>query len=153
MKVKSFIRNLATLHFSHMFDTGLPNYREEFDSNGDRARPYMIFRPLQGIKTNFNYPKKKNIAFLNDFCDYASERKARVFFYFSHFPEELYRANEKYINAYYDLMKTSFKGTLLNKPQDFIYPEKYFADTIYHLNDEGENLRTAKLIRMLKRAL
>jgi hypothetical protein len=153
MKVKSYIRNLVTLNFSQMFDIGLPNYKEEFDSNGDRARPYLIFRPLQGIKTNFNYPKLKNIAFLNDFCDFASTRKVRVFFYFSHFPEEQYRANEKYINAYYDMMKTSFKGTLLNKPLDFKYPEKYFADTIYHLNDDAESLRTAELIRMLKRAL
>jgi hypothetical protein len=50
-------------------------------------------------------------------------------------------------------MKTSFKGTLLNKPLDFMYPEDYFADTIYHLNDKGENIRTAELIKMLKRAL
>jgi hypothetical protein len=153
MKVKSFLRNLTTLNFSHLFDTGFPNYQEEFDSNGDRAKPYMIFRPLQGLQTHFNYPKKKNIAFLNDFCDYASKHNARVFFYFSHFPEERYRANEKYINAYYDLMTTSFKGTLLNKPLDFKYPEDYFADTIYHLNEKGENIRSREIIKMLKRAL
>lgn len=153
MKVKSFIRNLTTLNFSHLFDIGFPNYQEEFDPSGDRARPYMVFRPLQGIQTHFNYPKKKNIAFLNNFCDFASRRKARVFFYFSHFPEEQYRANEKYINAYYELMSKYFKGTLLNRPLEFKYPEKYFADTIYHLNDEGENIRTPELIKMLKRAL
>jgi hypothetical protein len=153
MKVKSFIRNLTTLNLSHLFDTGFPNYQEEFNSDGDRVKPYMIFRPLQGIKTKFNYPNKKNILFLNDFCDFASERKARVFFYFSHFPAEQYRTNEKYINAYYDLMKASFRGTLLNRPPDFKYPEEYFADTIYHLNDKGETIRTAELIKMLKRAL
>jgi hypothetical protein len=153
MKVKSFIRNLATFKFSHMFDNGFPNYNEEFNSNGDRAHPYMIFRPLAGVNTVFNYPDRKNIVFLNDFCDYAAQRKARVFFYFSHFPEQLYRKNLKFINACHDLMNGSFKGTVINKPSDFVYPEEYFADTIYHLNEKGEKIRTPKLIEMLKRAL
>lgn len=153
MKVKSFIRNAATLNFSHLFDIGFPNYREEFNSNGDRAHPYMIFRPLIGLKTNFNMPDPKNIVFLNEFCDYASKRKARVFFYFSHFPEKQYDENIRFINAYQDLMKRSFRGTLINKPADFRYPEKYFADTIYHLNETGEKIRTPALIKMLERAL
>ena len=153
MKIKSFIRNVTTLNISHLFDNGFPNYHEEFNSNGDRAHPYMIFRPLAGMKTTFNYPDRNHITFLNDFCDYAAQKNARVFFYFSPFPEQQYRENIRFINAYYDLMKGSFKGTLLNKTTDFMYPEKYFADTIYHLNEKGEKIRTPKLIEMLKRAL
>ncbi len=153
MKVKSFIRNVATFKYSRLFDQGFPNYLEEFNAYGDRSQPYMIFRPLAGIRTTFNYPDSRNIVFLNEFCDYAAQKKARVFFYFSHFPEEQYRENLRFINAYHDLMKGSFKGTLLNRPADFMYPEKYFADTIYHLNETGEAIRTPKLIEMLKRAL
>ena len=33
-----------------------------------------------------------------------------------------YELQEKYINAYYDMMKKSFKGTILNKPRRFHIP-------------------------------
>ncbi|MBN2157999.1 MAG: hypothetical protein JW807_01295 [Spirochaetes bacterium] len=153
MKVKSYLRNIATFNFSHLCDKGFPNYHIEFDANGDRANPYMVFRPLGDRDTSFTYPHEKQIFFLNDFNDFASARKARVFFYFSPFPDKYYLINEKYINAYYEIMKKNFKGTLINKPSDFMYPEEYFADTIYHLNAKGENIRTPEMITMLKRAL
>jgi len=153
MKVKSFIRNVVTFNFMHLFDVGFPGYHEEFNANGDRSHPYMIFRPLAGEKTSFNYPDSNNIDFLNEFCDYAAQNNARVLFYFSHFPEKQYDENIRFINAYYDLMKRSFKGKLINKPADFRYPENYFGDTIYHLNATGEAVRTPQLIKMLKRAL
>ncbi len=153
MKTQSFIFKLATFNYSHLFDIGFPGFKDEFNANGDRNKPYMIFRPLGDSKTNYSFPEWEKLAFLNDFNDYASGHKARVFFYFSHFPEKQYKANEKYIEAYYLLMKKSFKGTIINKPSDFIYPEEYFADTIYHLNEKGESIRTPEMIKMLRKAL
>lgn len=153
MKVKSYLRNLVTFNFSHLCDSGFPHYHEEFNANGDRATPYRIFRPLGDRNTSFTYPDEKHVGFLNDFHDFAAARKARLLFYFSPFPDKYYRINEKYINAYYEIMKKSFKGTLINKPADFMYPEEYFADTIYHLNVKGESIRSPEIIKMLKRAL
>jgi hypothetical protein len=153
MKVKSYIRNLLTLNLKHLFDKGFPNYTEEFNRNGDRAWPYMVFRPLVNRKTDFKNPRWDRLSFLNDFHEYALKHKARVVFYFSHFPEEQYRFNEKYIDSYHEIMKKNFKGIIINKPSDFIYPEEYFGDTVYHLNEKGEKVRTPELIKMLKRAL
>ena len=135
------------------FDNGFPNYNIEFNENGDRVAPYLMFRPLGNRETKLNYPEETSLAFLNDFSDYASTKKAKIVFYFSHFPEEQYKTNEKYINAYYDMMKKLLKFPMLNKPSDFMYPEDYFADTIYHLNEKGEKIRSAELIRMLKKVL
>jgi hypothetical protein len=153
LKVKSYLRNILTLNFRHLFDIGFPGYYEEFNQNGDRATPYKVFRPLGNRETNFTYPDWSKVVFLNEFAVYAKSHNAQLFFYFSPFPEEQFKNNEKFINAYHDMMAKSFKGKLLNKPSDFMYQEKYFADTAYHLNDEGENIRTPELIRMLKRAL
>ena len=153
MKIKSFLLKIVTFRFSRLFDIGFPGFQDDFNANGDRNKPYMIFRPLGDSTTNFSDPDWEKLAFLNDFFDFASQRKARVFFYFSHFPEHKYRENEKFIDAYYQLMKKSFKGTLLNKPSDFVYPEDYFADTIYHLNDKGESIRTPEMIKLLRKAL
>jgi len=153
IKARSYLRNLTTGNFSHIFDNGFPNYNIEFNENGDRVAPYLIFRPLGNRETKLNYPEETSLAFLNDFSDYASSRKAKIVFYFSHFPKEQYKTNEKYINAFYDMMKKLLKFPMLNKPSDFMYPEDYFADTIYHLNEKGEKIRSAELIRMLKKVL
>ncbi len=153
MKTKSFLLKVSTFNYSHLFDIGFPGFKDEFNANGDRNRPYMIFRPLGDSKTNYSYPEWEKLAFLNDFNDFATKHQARVLFYFSHFPENKYKENINYIEAYYQLMKKNFKGTIINKPSDFLYPEEYFADTIYHLNDKGESIRTPEMIKMLKKAL
>ncbi|HQF10641.1 MAG TPA: hypothetical protein PKX62_21260, partial [Spirochaetota bacterium] len=153
MKTKSFLLKIVTLNFSHLFDIGFPGFKDEFTVNGDRNRPYMVFRPLGDSKTNFSNPDWEKLSFLNDFNDFAAKRHARVLFYFSHFPENKYKENETYIEAYYQMMKKNFKGTIINKPGDFIYPEEYFADTIYHLNEKGESVRTPEMVKMLKKAL
>jgi len=153
MKTKSFLLKIVTLNFSHLFDIGFPGFKDEFNANGDRNSPYMIFRPLGDSKTNFSYPEWEKLSFLNDFNDFAAKHQARVLFYFSHFPENKYKENLTFINAYYELMKKNFKGTIINKPSDFVYPEEYFADTIYHLNEKGESVRTPEMIKLLKKAL
>ncbi len=153
IKVRSYIRNLVTLNFAHLFDEGFPNYINEFNEDGDRIAPFIAFRPLGSGYMEFNYPDACHLAFLNDFAEFASKKNARLVFYFSHFPIEQYKYSEKYINAYYEVAKNLFKFPILNKPSDFVYPENYFADTVYHLNEEGEKIRSAELIRMLKRIL
>jgi hypothetical protein len=152
IKVRSYIRNLTTGNFTHLFDEGFPNYAVEYNENGDRFAPFITFRPLGG-NMDFNYPEMSHLAFLNDFAEFASKRNARIVIYFSHFPEAQFRAHAKYIKAYYDLAIKSFKFPILNKPSDFMFPEKYFADTIYHLTEEGEKIRSAELIKMLKKIL
>ncbi|OHD63736.1 MAG: hypothetical protein A2176_14460 [Spirochaetes bacterium RBG_13_51_14] len=153
LKAKSYIRNLVLLNFFHLCDTGFPNYSTEFNTNGDRATPYVVVRPLGDSNTIFNYPEWKNHAFINDFTDYAAARNVKVVFYFSHFPRAYYKLNERYIDAYYDLMKKKLKCIVLNKPSDFVYPEDYFAETVYHLNQKGEKIRSAQLSTMLKKIL
>jgi hypothetical protein len=153
IKVTSYIRNLVTGNVRHLFDSGFPNYHKEFDENGDRTKPFTIFRPLNDTGADFSYPDNKNFLFLNDFNEYAKSKKVRMFFYFSPFPIGEYKANEKYISAFYEMMKRMAKFPLLNKPSDFMYPKEYFADTIYHLNQRGEKIRSAALIRMLEKAL
>ncbi len=153
MKVKSYIRNLVLLNFRQMFDVGFPNYRGEFNANGDRLHPYVSIRPIVDTNSTFNDPDWKNHAFINDFTVYAKGRGARVFFYFSHFPEAYYNKNERHIRAYHDLMKKKLNCVILNRPEDFVYPLEYFADTVYHLNDRGEQIRSREMIRMLREAL
>ena len=42
---------------------------------------------------------------------------------------------------------------ILGQPQDFIYPYRMFYDSFYHLNHEGRNLHTNRIIQLLDLAL
>jgi hypothetical protein len=42
---------------------------------------------------------------------------------------------------------------LLSAPRDFVYDERLFFDSVYHLNAEGRALRTEKMIRILSATL
>ncbi len=153
MKVKSYLRGIMTLNLPHLFDSGFPNYNIEFNANGDRSTPYHVFRPLMDRDTNFTFAEWKDLAFLNEFHDFATARRARIFFYFSPFPDRYYKINERFIADFHDMLKKSFKGTIINTPEDFKLPEDYFADTIYHLNEKGEKIRSAEIVKLLRIAI
>ena len=53
-------------------------------------------------------------------------------------------------NHYLELdLNKYLKASILNQPSDFVYPDNYFYDTIYHLNKKGRNSRTKKTIELL----
>jgi hypothetical protein len=39
---------------------------------------------------------------------------------------------------------------IVGTPADFVYPKQYFFDTRYHLTGEGRDLRTLKMIQVLR---
>ena len=153
MKTKSQIQNIVTFKFSKIKESGYLYYTDEFNGNGDRLNSFKILRPLDSTGKIFKPYDIKNHLFLNDFYNFAKKRNVKVLFYFSHFPVEEYRLNEKLIMDWRLAMKKLLAFPILNEPSDFAFPREYFADTIYHLNDKGERVRTEMLIRMLEKAL
>ncbi|MFV0578126.1 MAG: hypothetical protein ACK5NU_05585 [Fusobacterium ulcerans] len=53
----------------------------------------------------------------------------------------------KYIEEEMKKNKTQF----ITKPENYFLEDKYFYDTIYHLNKEGAEIRTKKIIKILKK--
>lgn len=153
LKVKSYIRNIILLDFKNLFANGLPNFDSEFNRNGDRIPPYVTVRPLGDRNTSYGYPDWNDLAYLNDFHAFAKQRGVKVLFYFPPFPIEHYNLNKPYIDAFHRLLSDRSTIPLINTPEDFIYPDEYFADTIYHLNPKGERIRSDALLRFIKRAL
>lgn len=153
MKTKSQIQNLLTLNFSKILNNGYLYYNDEFNGNGDRLNSFKILRPLDSTGKIFKPHDIKNHLFLNDFYAFAKKRDVKVLFYFSHFPIEEYRLNEKLIIDWQRDIKKLLAFPILNEPSDFAFPRVYFADTIYHLNEKGESVRTEMLIRMIEKTL
>jgi hypothetical protein len=38
---------------------------------------------------------------------------------------------------------------MMSAPEDFVFPKRLFFDTVYHLKQEGRQLRTQKVIEQL----
>lgn len=92
----------------------------------------------------------ETIRVLNDFDEYAKRVGARVFIIFPPIPEKQARENRAQIDDVYNRLRQQSNVTILGTPSDFVFPLNYFFDTVYHLNRQGRDARTQKVIEMLK---
>ncbi len=53
------------------------------------------------------------------------------------------------LNSLYRDMET-LGIPMIGNPRDFVYPEEYFYDTIYHLNGSGREMKTREMIKAMK---
>lgn len=165
MKSKSLIQNICTFNLARLSSRGYIYYAEEFDHYGSRTNPFKVVRPLDATGKDFTWPVvalhslvnepmryligSADYSFLNDFHDFAVSKNAKMLFYFSHFPTEEFSANEPYIRRYYTELAQSARYPILNNPDSFTFPRDHFADTIYHLNELGEQKRSEMIIQFI----
>ncbi len=92
--------------------------------------------------------------FLEEFNKFATQQGAIVFYEAPAARQtncEL--TGEKYIRKFYNVLQTRTKIPLLTSIKDLCYPDDYFYDTPYHLNEQGREVRTERLIQNLKNYL
>jgi hypothetical protein len=147
LKVKSYIRQLVNNKTSRIFKNGLFFYPTLCNEYGDRIIPFHKMRPLGNGGVIF---RKFSTSHLDAIYRRCREKGMRAGFCFAPFPEAEYMKNEKAIAGLYRYLQSRCPMPLLNAPLDNVYPERYFADTVYHLTDEGEDVRTARLVRQMK---
>lgn len=131
-------------------------FRQAFNGRGDL---------ISHLKQADNLPPNNHVAQiqiispnlaineLNSFYLFASSVNARVYFIFPAIPINEYNAQSEKFRAFYDLLTSELEIPILGKPQDFIYPEEYFYDTVYHMNRLGRDARTKRIVEFLELAL
>jgi hypothetical protein len=90
---------------------------------------------------------------LNSFYRSQKAADARIFFMFPAIPMDEYNAQEEKFLAFYDFLASELEIPVIGTPQDFIYPEEFFYDTVYHMNRVGRDARTDRIIELLSSAL
>jgi len=83
----------------------------------------------------------------------GGERGARVYFSFPPTPGSNFRRNRQQIEGLYVIMQREIPAALLNAPDDHCYPDDYFADTVNHLQPNGEKIRSRKLVEELTKTI
>jgi hypothetical protein len=129
--------------------------RNTFNANGD-----VIFhlekpntRPLKDQEKLTKKLYNKEINKLNWFAKTIESKGAKMYLSFAAYPITEYAKNKEAINFFESRIKTEVNCKILNKPEDNLYDEAEFFDTVYHLNKTGRSKRANYLIKVLKQAL
>lgn len=92
------------------------------------------------------------VQYLRKFREYCEKRGAKVYFVA---PPLYYKANQSEDISYDKLIKQEEEKIgvpYISNPLEYMYPDEYIYDTIYHCSSEGEKVRTKQLITDLMRA-
>jgi len=133
-----------------------PIYRRSgFNSYGDVVS-HLNHRQPDFLEGKGIWPREDYhtyIKMMNDMAMFVKLHQARIYFAYPPYPQSEYKVNKDLIDSYIRQYETGLHIQVLNNYQDFIYPDKYFFNTIFHLNAEGREKRTHELIIKLKEVI
>lgn len=76
---------------------------------------------------------------------------AKLYIVFPTYPVSEFNLNKKNIYDLKEQIKSQIDFIeLINDPETFVYDDSFFFDTVFHLNAHGRNVRTKKLIEILR---
>jgi hypothetical protein len=106
----------------------------------------IYVKPLPPIK-DFN---RHTLEDLNSIADKAAQEKARAYFMWPSYIDRSFVINVAAIDSLQRKLVGGMRLPLIGTAKDFVYPGKLFFDTRYHLNGDGRQLRTQKMIEVLR---
>lgn len=131
--------------------------RQSFNSHGDIVThldaPSLDITNYVLLTAKEQSINPETIHVLNEFDAHSQRVGARAFIIFPPIPEKQARENRAQIDEVYHRLRQQSSATILGTPADFVFPLNYFFDTVYHLNRQGRDARTHKVIEMLKPAM
>ncbi|MBK6506453.1 MAG: hypothetical protein IPG02_12495 [Ignavibacteria bacterium] len=135
----------------HSYDT-LIYSRNAFNSNGDVVSHIGKKYPdeIRGRTLIEAKDYSESIKKLNDFAEYVKAHGARVYFTYASYPETEFKKNILAIEEFEKQLKDDMKIEIITTPQEMMFSDSLFFDTVYHLNEEGRRERTEILIEKMK---
>ncbi|MDD3414418.1 MAG: hypothetical protein PHY47_10505 [Lachnospiraceae bacterium] len=90
---------------------------------------------------------------LNQFNQYAQKQGAKVYLTFPSLDEATVISNEEERKDFVATLEKQLDFPIISNMEDYIMPSELFYNSDYHLNEEGREIRTTKLIQDLKEML
>lgn len=131
-------------------------FRQAFNERGDVVSHLKIADKL--APNNHVYEIRiispnAAIQSLNSFYESANAAGVRTFYLFPAIPIDEYNVQQKKFGEFNELLNSELEIPILGTPQDFIFPEDFFYDTVYHMNRVGRTARTDHIIELLSSVL
>ncbi len=125
------------------------------NENGDYTRKNYKWVNKNNYKAFSISNEFKETLALKDIKKFSKWCKLNGINFYISFPNTL--NHDKYYTKdyreYFNFLLYYFKQNdiaIIGKPSDFLFDDKYFFDTDYHLNSDGAKLRTSELIKLLE---
>lgn len=127
--------------------------RKSFNEVGDVVA-HLDMPPAKDLANRYLFryrPWNEEIQLLNEFYQFCQKKKVAVVFMFPAYAESEFNRNSESILRLYENLQKSLQIPIAGTPQDFVFNDSLFFDSIYHLNRFGRDLRTEKVIELLKK--
>jgi hypothetical protein len=126
-------------------------HRSDFNSFGDMVG-HIDKRPPSKLfyRGEMSYHYYEGIELLNRFYEEAIKKGVKVFMVFNAYARSTFQLNKGTIDKYERDFRENLKIPILGKPSDFAYDDSLFFDSTFHLDIEGREMRTLKLIDLLR---
>ncbi|RFS13921.1 hypothetical protein [Emticicia sp. C21] len=89
---------------------------------------------------------------MNAFYEKMNKRGVKVYYSYPSYAQSSYEHDQAIINKLNIEFKQEAQFPILGKLQDFVFADSLCQDMVYHLNAKGRDIRTQKLINLLKTA-
>jgi hypothetical protein len=125
-----------------------------FNERGDNVAhldlPPKDVARLEFLRNTSKGIDREAITVVNEFARKAGQRGARVVMLFPCVPRPHFEQRRAAIDALEAALREDLDVPLLSTPEDYVFPIENFYDWVYHLNREGRDLRTAKVIEQIR---
>ncbi|RYU93525.1 hypothetical protein [Emticicia agri] len=92
------------------------------------------------------------IADMNAFYEKMQKRGVKVYYSYPSYAQSSYEHDKVIINKLNTELKKEARFPILGELQEFVFADSLCQDMVYHLNAKGRDIRTQKLIDLLKNA-
>ncbi len=156
-KINAFKINLDRLFTKKIIegqvsDTTSIFIRNGFNQYGDLVSHYNNppIRPLPLALLSENTSLQAPIADMNAFYKTMRAKGVSVVFVYPTYSNSSFKHHHKIINKLEKEYQTYAQFPILGKPSDGVFDDSLYHDMAYHLTQKGGDLRTQKLIQLLK---
>ncbi len=126
--------------------------RNGFNASGDMVAHTQVATPNEIKKWESEWDVEgydKEIERLKEFYIAAEKKDVPVYLTYPCFAEYGYKKTQKELDILEDYY-AELPFPVLGKPEDFVYPDSLFFDTVYHLNKKGREVWNRDLEVLLK---
>ena len=158
VRVSSFRLTLERLFKGKSMEASIDDttnifFRKAINQYGDLISHFNnpVVRPIPRAIINDKVSLTKPIADMNTFYDKMQKIGVKVFYVYPSYAESSYQFDKEIIAKLQGELEKEARFPILGKPKDFVYADSLCQDMVYHLNVKGRDIRTQKLIDLLKR--
>ena len=93
---------------------------------------------------------REMLDYINNYNKYIVSKGAKLFITYPALDEQVIVSTDEDVQNFSIALGNELNAPIISEISNYIMPSKYFYDTDYHLNNEGTDIRTERLINDIK---